>query len=169
MNSDLREIPSHQEVWLSPTTLTNVIVEINEYETSQPSDIAAVNYHFKDVVDPGDNIQELSQPTLVGMKSSSLAKFPAYTMSGIVVAKEKAKSILPADWEQTPQLVETQTVIHQLVVRMKDVETDLCVRINVPLKEFEGGKDADEVKVGQEIMEKIVESLNVVDFGLFEG
>jgi hypothetical protein len=103
------------------------------------------------------------------MKSTSLAKFPAYTMSGIVVAKEKAKSVLPADWEQTPQIIDTQTVIHQLVLRMREVKTDLCVRINVPLKEFEAGKEADEVKAGQEIMEKVIESLDVADFGLFEG
>ena len=103
------------------------------------------------------------------MNSSSLAKFAAYTISGIVVAREKAKSVLPADWEQTPQMVDAQTVIHQLVIRMRDVETDLCVRINVPLKEFESGKEAGEVKMGQEIVEKVIESLDVVDFGLFDG
>jgi Ran-interacting Mog1 protein len=166
-NSDLREIPSHQEVWLSPTTLTNIIIEINQYETSQPSDAAAVTYHFKDVIDPEDTLQELSQPSLVEMNSSSLAKFAAYTISGIVVAREKAKSVL--HWEQTPQMVDAQTVIHQLVIRMRDVETDLCVRINVPLKEFESGKEAGEVKMGQEIVEKVIESLDVVDFGLFDG
>ena len=170
INSDLREIPSHQEVWLSPTTLTNIIFEINQFETSRSSDIDAAIYHFKDVIDDEDTLlHDLPQPNAVTMKSGALSKYPAYAVSGIVVSKEKAKSVLPADWEQTPQMVDVQTMIYQLVIRMKNVDTDLCVRINVPLKEFEGEEGLKEVKLGQEISEKVFESLTITNFGLFEG
>lgn len=149
--------------------MTNIIIEINQYETSQPSDSDAIIYHFKDVIDPEDSVQELLRPASVEMKSASLAKFPSYITSGVIISKEKAKSVLPAAWEQTPQTVDVQTMIYQLVVRMKSMETDLCVRINVPLKEFESEARLSEIETGKESLGKIIESLEVVDFGLFEG
>ena len=149
--------------------MTNIIIEINQHETSQASDIDAMIYHFKDVIDEEDDVKDLSQPALVEMNSASLAKFPAYTMTGVVVSKEKMKSVLPTDWEQTPQTVNVETMIYQLVIRIKNVETDLCVRINIPLKELEGESGSKEVDLGNESINKIIESLEVVDFGLFSG
>ena len=127
-------------------------------------------YHFKDVIDEGDTLfHGLPPPEAVSLKSSTLSKYPAYTVVGIVVSMEKAKSVLPADWEQTPQMVDVQTMIYQLVVRMQDMGTDLCVRINVPLKEFAGEEGTREVRLGQDILEKTVESLAITDFRLFDG
>ena len=97
-------------------------------------------------------------------------------MSGVVVSKEKPNaaqmsrsSVLPREWEQTPQMIDVQTMMYQLVVRMKDVETDLCVRVNVPMKEFEGEAGAREMGFAKECLERIVESLSVEDFGLFDA
>jgi hypothetical protein len=175
-SSTLREVPSHQEVFLSPTTLTSIIIEINQHETSTTSDIDAAIYHYRDVVDPADVVSNSTQPVAVTMRKDSLAGFPALIMSGMVVSREKGKadssgSVLPAEWEQTPstQMVEVQTMMYQLLVRMKMVETDLCVRINVPLKEFEGEAGEKEMVFGKECLEKMVEGLDVKDFGLFEG
>lgn len=176
-SSTLREIPSHQEVFLSPTTLTSIIIEINQHETSTTSDIDAAIYHFRDVVDTADVVSESTQPVAVTMRKESLARFPALMMSGMVVSKEKVDSnlnsgtVLPAEWEQTPsvQMVEVQTMMYQLLVRMEKVGTDLCVRINVPLKEFEGEAGEKEMAFGRECLEWMVERLDVKDFGLFEG
>ena len=109
------------------------------------------------------------------MHSPSLSKFPAYSMSGIsketVKSKPNPSSLLPPEWEHTPtsQTVDVQIVMYQLLVRMKSVETDLCVRINVPLKEFEGEAGKKEMGFGEECLRKMVQSLDVRDFGLFEG
>jgi hypothetical protein len=110
------------------------------------------------------------------MQSPSLSKFPAYSMSGIstetVKSKPNPSSLLPPEWENTPapQTVDVQIVMYQLLVRMKSVETDLCVRINVPLREFEGeAAGKKEMGFAEECLRKMVESLEVRDFGLFEG
>jgi hypothetical protein len=128
------------------------------------------------VIDDADSLHDLSRPAAVTMQSPSLSKFPAYSMSGVVVSKEKpnaaqmsGSSVLPREWEQTPQMVDVQTMMYQLVVRMKDVETDLCARINVPLKEFEGEAGAREMGFAKECMERIVGSLSIEDFGLFDA
>lgn len=175
--STLREIPSHQEVYLSPSTLTSIILEINQYETTPSSDIDAAIYHLRDVIDPQDTVPESTQPVAVSMRSESLKGFPAWSMSAVVVSQEKAASetgsLLPAEWEETPavDMVEVRTMVYQLLVRMERVGTDLCVRINVPLKEFEGEKGQKgekEMAFGKECLGKMAEGLEVKDFGLFK-
>ena len=128
------------------------------------------------MIDDADTLHDLSRPAAVTMHSTSLSKFPAYSMSGVVVSKEKpnaaqvrGSSVLPVEWEQTPQMLDVQTMMYQLVVRMKEVETDLCVRVNVPLKEFEGEAGASEIGFAKECLERIVGSLSIEDFGLFDA
>ncbi|KAF7585317.1 hypothetical protein BBP40_011240, partial [Aspergillus hancockii] len=87
--SDLREVPDHQEVYLSPTTLTTQITEINQrVETPETSstnlptlpnpnptnDEHAALYHVHDLTDPTDTIEIVTGPTKVTM-----GKFPAST------------------------------------------------------------------------------------------
>lgn len=96
-------------------------------------------------------------------------------MSGMaketVKSKPNPSSPLPLEWEHTPvpPTADVQIVMYQLLVRMKSLETDLCVRINVPLKEFEAEAGKEEMEFGEECLRKMVESLDVRDFGLFEG
>jgi hypothetical protein len=54
---------------------------------------------------------------------------------------------------------------------MEKYETDFCVRVNVPLKEFGGDeeKSEGEVRFGEEILRRIGASLDIRDFGLFGG
>ena len=169
--SDLRQVPDHQEIFLSPTALTSVIFEINEY-TDKGSDSAAVHFHFEDVIEDEDRVaQELAKPTEVKMASKSMGKFPAYMLYGGIVTTEldqQAASSLPIEWQQSPQTKELRTMVIQLVARMKDYDTDLCIRINVPMKEMLSQEDADKAEsAAKETMAKIVETLEVTDFGLF--
>ena len=167
--SDLRQIPDHQEVFLSPKTLTSIIIEINQYVPS-PDDAAAVHYHFKDVMPTTDRLESaLASPTQVEMPA--MKDYPAYFLIGTIiepVVDKKVPSALPVEWQQAPATKEVKTVVYQLVVRMKKYETDLCVRINVPLKELDlQGKIKEEEDYVKGIMEEIVKSLEVKDFGLF--
>ncbi|KPI44540.1 uncharacterized protein AB675_8597 [Cyphellophora attinorum] len=141
--SDIRQIPDHQEVFLSNKTLTSLIFEINEY-VQQP-DPAALYFHFNDVIAPPDRLKgELNALPRPAFAKESLSSFPAYLVEGSIVTPEvdkKAPSALPVEWQETPQ--------------MKEVE--LVEKENV---------DAEE-KVVQEVLQKIVATLDIKDFGLF--
>lgn len=68
----------------------------------------------------------------------------------------------------SPEVKVQETLVWQLVLRLKEYETDLCIRVNVPMKEFKekGQKETEERRV-KELLERIAGSLVVRDFGLF--
>ncbi|KAN0080534.1 hypothetical protein V8E54_003738 [Elaphomyces granulatus] len=93
--SDLRQVPDHQEIFLSPTTLSNLIIEINErvsreevvgsldqqhesfsadgpHANPQAEDIAAAFYHLRDISDEGDTMEVINplRPVTLGKFSS---------------------------------------------------------------------------------------------------
>ncbi|KAE8358921.1 hypothetical protein BDV27DRAFT_136948, partial [Aspergillus caelatus] len=89
--SDVREIPSHQEVFLSRTTLSSQITEINQRVTDSDTasldtligssylqahqldaDAKAALYHVHDICDEDDKLEIVTPPTRV-----SLGKFSA--------------------------------------------------------------------------------------------
>ncbi|ETN37858.1 uncharacterized protein HMPREF1541_07481 [Cyphellophora europaea CBS 101466] len=168
--SDIRQIPDHQEVFLSNKTLTSIIFEINQF-VKQP-DPAALYFHFTDVIAPPDHLaEELGAPTKLSLAEDSLKDFPAYLVQGGIISPEvdkKASTSLPIEWQQTPLTTNQLTKCYQLVVRMDKYSTDFCVRVNVPLKELSGKEEADaEEAVAKGIMEKIVATLDIKEFGLF--
>lgn len=102
-NSTLREIPDHQEVYLSPETLSNLIMEINQRvsqadalgtfttlshqhptlaagsgsasnATQETVDQAAALYHLHDLCDNGDVMEVITPPRRVSL--SRLATSP---------------------------------------------------------------------------------------------
>jgi hypothetical protein len=169
-SSDIRPIPDNEEVFLSNTTLTSLIFEINEY-VKQP-DPAALYLHFTDVIAPPDRLEgEFDAPIKPTMSTNSLKDFPAYLVTGSIVSPEidkKASSTLPVEWQQTPQTTDYLTKCYQLVVRMEKYGTDLVARLNVPYKELVE-KEAIEAEeaVAKGIMEKIIATIDIKDFGLF--
>ncbi|KAJ5190394.1 uncharacterized protein N7498_009379 [Penicillium cinerascens] len=107
--SDLREIPDHQEIFLSPETLSNLIVEINQRvskedalstlaalshqhptlaatsgnatsATPEALDQAATLYHLHDLCDEGDAMQIVTSPQRV-----NLARLGASAPPGSVI------------------------------------------------------------------------------------
>ncbi|KIW89006.1 uncharacterized protein Z519_10491 [Cladophialophora bantiana CBS 173.52] len=239
-SSDIRQIPDHQEVFLSPTTLTSIIFEINNYVgpsitdprassapttttstttlpdgtittttttavsqtingTVQPPmaelDAEAAKYHFTDVISPPDTLASpLPNPQPVRMVDASLASYPAYMLAGNINSFETSRTaqqspnggrqISPSAIasQQQPQL---SSLVHQLalLIRLQPYSTDLCVRINVPVKEFieagqrTGSTDsgateamiAQEVGYARDILTRIVETLAVRDWRLFNA
>ena len=168
--SDIRQIPDHQEVFLSNTTLTSLIFEINQF-VNQP-DPAALYFHFTDVITPPDHLQgEIDAPIKPTLATDSVKDFPAYLVQGSIVSREvdkKAPSDLPVERQQNPQTIEYQTKCYQMVVRMKQYTTDFVVRLNVPLKELveKAAIEAEEA-VAKAIMDKIVATLDIKQFSLF--
>ena len=201
--SDLRQVPDHQEVFLRPDTLSSIIFEINEYLTPaavEPSttttiensinvngnddnnttnqSTAAATFHFKDVIPPNDHI---STPglitTSIPLPKPSVSRFPAYHTTGAITSPEvdrSTRSALPLDWQSDPAIKHTETKAQQILIRMKEYGTDLCIRVNIPMKEFgEGGQQSEaaltEVAIMDQIVERILQSFEIVDFGLFGG
>ncbi|CAI7568350.1 unnamed protein product [Penicillium glandicola] len=99
-SSTLREVPDHQELWLSPATLSNLIIEINQRvaapealstfaalnhqqptatpgsgsaapATAETIDQAAALYHLHDLCDEGDTMQVIKPPTRVEVQLAS--------------------------------------------------------------------------------------------------
>jgi len=199
--SDLRQIPDHQEVFLRQKTLTSIIFEINEYQGSgtvasagesaghtaatglpiansdvPPLDEAAATYHLKDVITEPDYLSSEGVETVtIKLPQPSITHFPAFCSAAIIVTPEidhSAKSTLPVGWQSNPVQKEYQTKTQQLLVRMKEYGTDLCVRINVPMKEFQHAQSEaalTELAMADQIMKNIIGSLDVKDFGLFGG
>ncbi|PYH46825.1 Ran GTPase-binding protein MOG1 [Aspergillus saccharolyticus JOP 1030-1] len=110
--STLREIPDHQELYLSPTTLSSLIIEVNQFVpnttaqltlNSHPSLLpaasqslpdpdqetlnhAATIHHLLDICDPADTLTITSAPRRV-----SLAKFPGQVAGYIGTATFTSK------------------------------------------------------------------------------
>ncbi|KAJ5567514.1 Mog1/PsbP alpha/beta/alpha sandwich [Penicillium sp. DV-2018c] len=103
--STLREVPDHQELWLSPTTLSSLIIEINQrvsqdealkvYTTLNDSqtiaptsseiiDQAAALYHLHDLCDEGDTMQVIKPPQRVDLRLASSAPSAVKAYRGIV-------------------------------------------------------------------------------------
>ncbi|RVX67101.1 hypothetical protein B0A52_08344 [Exophiala mesophila] len=199
-SSDIRQIPDHQEVFLSPTTLTSVIFEINSYvniaeteqaandvitpATSNTPDLAAAAHHFTDVIAPPDTLTTPLPPARsVIMTRDSLNQFPAYVLAGTITTYETRRSgnhaSAPPTSQPTSSLPES-SLVHQLqlLVRLPQYATDLCVRINVPTKLVAGSgnndvSSADQLDVEREeayavqLLHKIINTMEVHDFGLF--
>jgi Ran-interacting Mog1 protein len=161
LRSKIRQVPSHQEVFLSPTTLTSIIVEINA--RLPESDTTAPNTHFADPVNPPDTAS-VTSTTKVTLAAPSLSTCPAYLVLGSIISYDHVRSALP---ESILASVGFEVKSCLLLVRIEAEETDLCVRLNMPMKEFNEDEAAREEVFAKEVMERVVESLDVRDWSLF--
>jgi Ran-interacting Mog1 protein len=195
-SSNIRQIPDHQEVYLSPKTLTTVIFEINQYVspiTASQTDVdpsiisnnpesggnqapnlndkAAALYHLRDLIDPNDTLNVVTTPKAVQMQSPSLQGLPTFIVRGKLTSREKerrAPSVLPEEYQHAPEVIQTNTTIRLLLIRLESKATDLCVTVNVPWKELGAQDKVDEEEAfADSILENIIVSLDVKDFGLF--
>lgn len=180
--SDLRQIPDHQEVFLSDKTLTSIVIEINEYQhmdtdlsdnTASVDERAAI-YHVTDVLEPPDHLTESGvQTSTVKLSQPSISRYPAYQSTATIIASEidrASRPILPLAWQTNPAQKEQQVGLIQLLIRMQDYGTDICVRINVPLVELGDAQSEPaqkEANMASEVMKHIIETLDIGDFSLF--
>ena len=192
--SNLRQVPDHQEVFLSPKTLTTIIFEINQYVEAQhaalltgsntsldpvnPGDAGtdqaktAALFHIRDLVDAKDTLTITSTPQTEAMQSPTLQDVQAVVIRGTVTASEpepRPRSVLPEAFQTVPEARETTTTIILLLVRLETQQTDFCVAVNVPWKELqgEGAGLQEEEALADAVVENLVKSLEIKDFGLF--
>ncbi|PYH70735.1 Ran GTPase-binding protein MOG1 [Aspergillus vadensis CBS 113365] len=189
--SNLRQIPDHQELYLSPTTLSTLIYEINEYvpdSTSQETlsknselfasatsttqnqddretlDKAAILYHILDIQD-NDTVSKdtirFRTPITSVGRREGTGAGRVYT-GRVELGEEGGKDVVRCSF---------------LVVRLEEQGSDLVVWGNVPVKEFEGRGDGDgdgdgdglrgEEGVVGGVVEGLVDGLVVVEWDLF--
>ena len=156
--SDLRQVPDHQALYLSPTTLTSVLIEINERLDEPDQD--AVESHFADPVETekGDRCT-VADSRPMGMGAKSLRDLPSWTANGEITSRNHS----PQD---SPQRV----LVLMVLVRIEQNATDLVVRIHMPVSELEqkGGDAYDKERTSTlDMLDQIVQELDVKDWGLF--
>ncbi|KAJ5770068.1 uncharacterized protein N7511_002119 [Penicillium nucicola] len=182
-SSTLREVPDHQELFLSPKTLSTLIIEINQRVSEEEAqsalssvnyqlsgqdlpDQAAVLYHLHDLCDEGDTMQVLAPPQRVDVPQIS-GSAPSGAAS--VKAYRSAVSFTTPKKEDPSVFVTVQC--YSLLVRLEAQETDLLVFFNVPREEFEKEGDetgfGNEVGAAEEVVGALVEKLEICDWGLF--
>ncbi|KAE8379624.1 hypothetical protein BDV26DRAFT_258853 [Aspergillus bertholletiae] len=184
--SDVREVPSHQEVFLSSTTLTSEITEINQRVTDSETasldaaipnlaslgldaDAKAALYHVHDLCDEDDKLGIVTAPTRV-----SLGRFPAGTVGYRGVVRMTAPKggrrtrtttgtgvgIGGAMAGSSAEGGLTSTVtLWYLVVRLVEQETDLVVFVNVPREEFEKAGDLRGLESEEQLAEGLITEL----------
>ncbi|KAL4920317.1 hypothetical protein BDW62DRAFT_199040 [Aspergillus aurantiobrunneus] len=202
--SDLRQIPDHQELFLSPITLSNLIIEINARvseeaalpalqstqdregldilgsnpgATPQTVDKAAALYHLNDICDDsGDILRIVAPPQQVSVQKLPHARSykgvaqmtPSVVRSGVPPSIGGAAAGSSADWG-----LASSVSVHYLFVRLEEQGTDVLVFFNVPHKEFDERGDprglSREEELASRVIDGLVEGLEVVDWGLFEG
>ncbi|KAI2851739.1 hypothetical protein CBS11350_946 [Aspergillus niger] len=189
--SNLRQIPDHQELYLSPTTLSTLIYEINEYvpdSTSQETlskhsdlfapatggtttqnqdretlDKAAILYHILDVHD-SDNV---SKDTIqFRTPIMSVPHRDQWRGGRVYTGNVSLGSANP--------VAKDGVLCRFVVVRLEEQGSDLVVWGNVPVKEFLEKGDEDGLRVEEGVVGGCVEALVgdedgfvVVDWDLF--
>ncbi|KAK5685641.1 hypothetical protein LTR17_027050 [Elasticomyces elasticus] len=163
--SDLRQVPDHQEVYLDKDGYTSIVVDILE-RVEKENDQEALKYHLKDLVQEDEG--EVTTWDISEVKMAKLQDtIPAYTLLATT----------PPGARQRGRAHEPDFVgVLLLLVRLVEQKTDLLVAVNVP--HIPGHYDPGEVdlerrmtggllRIGGEIREKVLESLEIRDWELF--
>ncbi|KAE8844885.1 hypothetical protein PTNB85_03150 [Pyrenophora teres f. teres] len=162
--SQFRQIPDNQEVYLDNAGYSSIVVEILEY-VEKPSDEEALQYHFADLVDGTGDATTVIEQTGASMKS--LPSTPLLTLSFL----QTPPSPNPHPNRKTPEY----TYIHLLLLRLKERETDILITINVPHypgeynEPAEGQQETDLMRRSHMIRERLLDTFDVKEWGLFEG
>ncbi|KAF1844030.1 Mog1p/PsbP-like protein [Cucurbitaria berberidis CBS 394.84] len=162
--SQIRQVPDHQEVYLDAEGYSSVVVEILEY-VHKSSDDEALQYHFADLVDGTGDATTIVEQGRAQLKS--LPNAPLLTLTFI----QTPPTPNPNPRRKTPEF----TYIHLLLLRLKEQATDLMITINIPHYAGEYQKAAEEggqtqlMKDSAALKEKVLESFEIKEWGLFEG
>ncbi|ORY15830.1 hypothetical protein BCR34DRAFT_558141 [Clohesyomyces aquaticus] len=164
--SNIRQIPDHQEVYLDGNGYSSIVFDILERIEKQ-SDEEALQYHFADLIDgTGDSTDMLNQGKTVMSKMPTL---PVYMLNYIQTPPPRDPSH-PTSKRKTPNF----TSIHLLLLRLKEQTTDIVITVNVPhypddYVKAGVGEATQLMKDGEVVKQKILDSFEIKDWGLFGG
>lgn len=167
--SAIRDVPDHQEVWLSKTGFTNIIIEINQRLSSQeaPTDEDALKFHFRDLAESTE-ASAADETRFWSSGKAVLSKMPEAPCYVMFATQYNAK--------KTSKNPEDFTGVLLVLVRLEKVESDVIICVNVPHMpgEYNAAEmDLPSQKVGKLLEEgsvirgKILESFEVKDWSVF--
>jgi hypothetical protein len=168
LNSQIRQIPDNQEVYLSSTKLTSVIFDITERVATSDAatDEDALKFHFTDYVNGTNDESKILGASVATL--SKMPKTPTYFLSALQTPR--AQSTRPN--RPQPDFVAVLLVL----IRLEEKETDIVITINVPHTpgEYKPEEvDLEKDKLGplmeeaMQIRQSIVETFEVNDYSLF--
>ncbi|KAK4549074.1 hypothetical protein LTR36_007530 [Oleoguttula mirabilis] len=164
--SAIRQVPDHQEVYLDQAGFTSIVVEVLE-RVEKPDD-DALQYHLQDLAeeDVGD-VKVWGQ----GCEPVHFSKLPQGTPAYTLLATS------PPGAKQRGRANEPEFVgILLTMIRLVEQKTDLIIAINVPHVagtydeaevDLAGGKYGKLIEAAMGLREKVVETLEIRDWGLF--
>ena len=170
-NSNIRQVPDNQEVYLDINGCTSVIFDITERVAvpEASTDAEALKYHYRDIVDAqyGGDDEETKFWHSATVQLTKMPDVPCYYMFA---------SQHPRGAQQLPPRAPNFTGIVLILVRLVDKKTDVLILINVPHIEGEYSKDDIDLpaqKIGpllekaESFKRKILETFEVKDWNLF--
>lgn len=162
--SQIRQIPDHQEVYLDAAGYASIVVEILEY-VEQGSDEAALQFHFGEVVEGTGDATTVLEQRVEGMRG--MPNHPIHTLTFLQTPQPPN----PNPRRKVPDF----TYIHLLLLRLKEQATDIMVTINIPhyAGEYEKpereGAETALMRESRVVRERVLESFEIREWGLFEG
>ncbi|KAH8107204.1 Mog1p/PsbP-like protein, partial [Cristinia sonorae] len=155
VESDLRQIPDTQEVFLDPASSKSLILEVlQRVEPTEAED--AARFHFDSIAHDNDadtkNIQSIR---IVPNDRGDQMPSPILLDGTQTVKKFNAT-------------VPDQIRIFMALYRVEDKNVDLLLVMNVPISTLDGGALGEqEVLAAKEEFETAALTLQIMDFGLF--
>ncbi|KAL8668126.1 MAG: hypothetical protein Q9202_000104, partial [Teloschistes flavicans] len=168
---DIREVPDHQEIYLDASGFSSIVIEIAERVTEPPTDDEALRFHFEDIVDEQDSSRVWRTDV------AHLPHFPPNTPCSTLLATTTPP---PATNGNNRALTPTFVAILLTLIRLDPQSTDLIVTVNIPHipghqeptdgpVNFEQGKFGSLVQEGVRIRDEVWRTLEIKDWGLFDG
>lgn len=189
--SNMRDIPSNQEVYLDDNGLTSVIIEILEYacppEHACETDEAALKYHYADMVAAGYTTARADEEESTKFWGAGDISIPSLMIkeTDTTAAQESKKDVrvLGIVGTQTPLGQDEDrktdfTALLTTLVRLPAKQTDILITISVPHAKgeyeassinMEAGQWGKLIEAGIEVRKEIWRSFEIKDWTLFDG
>lgn len=163
-SSEIRQVPDTQEVYLDREGFSTVIFDILE-RVEKGNDEEALKFHLSDIVD-----EDASQTRIFNVQESKLAKMEGTKCMSLLAMSPPGEKMRGRANE--PEFVG----ILLSVLRLETVGTDIVVAVNVPHMPGEYAKEEIDpgsgrlgrlLEAGEKVREKVLETFEVRDWGLF--
>ncbi|EGP83627.1 unnamed protein product [Zymoseptoria tritici ST99CH_1A5] len=162
--SEIREVPDTQEVYLDRDGFSSIVVDILE-RVDKPTDGEALEYHLSDIID-----EDLGEAKIRERKDASLRLMPSTPVFTLIATT-------PPGARQRGRPNEPDFVgVIMILIRLKEQKTDIVVTVNVPHlpnSYDENEMTPEEGKLGplmesaSKVKERVLDTFEVKDFGLF--
>ncbi len=126
--SQFREIPDHQEVFVDNDSDASLIIELLDYDT-ELSDDHAIRQYFDDLAKDNESTHYVVLSDGIVVEPSFIPLIsPEHTRIVLVGQQSISK------YRNRPDSVVDEVYVILVLIRLKNVGTDLLVSLNIPVK-----------------------------------